>query len=116
MRMTELPELYRHIAGRFDDASGNPAEFEFMTMEDVRLFVRNHVARLLDHNPAMLMSILYRIDVSEAQVQNVLKLAGHDEISDRLAELIIDRQLQKLRLRRRYSEDSDSRPEGAPDT
>ena len=103
MGVSNLPELYRQLAGSFEDA---PLEAPpgALTLEEVKDFVKTHVERLLDTNPGLLMSILYRIDVAEADVQEVMRSARVDEIADHLADLIVRRQLQKLELRRKYSD------------
>lgn len=72
------------------------------TLDDVRRFVAAHVARLLDRNPALLMHVLYRVDVPEAEVQRAFAEAPPAALADRLAELLVARQLEKLATRRRY--------------
>lgn len=74
-----------------------------LTLDDVRRFVAEHVARLLDRNPSLLMHVLYRVDVAERDVQRVFDESGADEIAPRLADLLVERQLQKLRTRRAYA-------------
>lgn len=97
--VSELPDIYRALG---DQLGGAPELEPGMTMADVRHFVRGQIIRLLDENPAFLMSILYRIDVAESDVQDVLASCRHEVIPDRLADLIIERQLEKLRIRRAY--------------
>lgn len=96
--MRDLPATFRALAEQFGgdtDLSATP------TLEDVHRFVAAHVARLLDQNPAMLMSILYRIDVPEHSVQAVMRHARHEAIPEELAKLIVARQLEKMEMRRR---------------
>lgn len=91
-------DIYRDLGERFDvDLEPSPR----ISMEDVRRFVRNHVEKLLESNPAMLMSILYRIDVEEAKVQHAMKDVPPAQLPDRLTDLIIDRQLEKASWRER---------------
>ena len=104
-----MMDVYQQLVKWFEEAdddievpSGTP------TLEEVRQFVKTNVERLLDQNPGMLMSILYRIDVPESQVQDVLRRVGHGEIPDRLTDLIVERQLQKVHLRRKYRDDDHS--------
>lgn len=98
----ELPEALNALESSFGEML--PAQAEHITIEEVHAFVAAHVARLLDQNPGLLMSILYRIDVSEARVRHVLESEPPDVMVDRLAELIIERQLQKVRLRHQHSQ------------
>ena len=77
---------------------------EQVTMDEVKAYLVEHLTRLLDGNPALLMSILYRIDVAERDVKAVFATCSPPAVPDRLADLIVERQLQKLRLRRQYGE------------
>lgn len=102
--MSDLPEVYHALAGRFGE---EVQALDGLTLDDVHDFVRAHVTRLLSENPGLLMSILYRIDVAEPDVQNTLKRGRHEEIPSLLTDLIIERQLQKVRTRRRYRNESE---------
>ena len=100
--MSDAPEIYRALDRQF----GGSSELQpGITLEDVRRYVHSHVARLLDENPGLLMSILYRIDVAESDVQHVLENSRHEVIPERLADLIMKRQVDKLRTRRAYRDD-----------
>ncbi|HET6569807.1 MAG TPA: hypothetical protein VFG50_17710 [Rhodothermales bacterium] len=73
-----------------------------LSMEEVRRYVVQQVSRLLNENPALLMSILYRVDVAETDVQNVLAYTRPSDIPAELADLLIHRQIQKIKIRRTY--------------
>lgn len=75
---------------------------EQVSMDEVRAYLVAHIRRLLDRNPALLMSILYRIDVPERDVKATFAGCSPPEVPERLADLIIERQLQKVALRARY--------------
>jgi hypothetical protein len=55
------------------------------------------VAFLLDHEPAILFSTLYRLDVLEVNINAVLK--SNEDTAFGLARLILDRQKEKLKTR-----------------
>ena len=74
------------------------------TLEDVRQFLIRRIGRLLSEQPALLMSLLYRIDVREPDVQRVLAESPPGRLPADLADLVIERQLAKARMRRRYRE------------
>lgn len=83
-----------------------PREFdldrqEFASLDEVRRFLIERITVLFDRQPALLMSILYRIDVPEAKVQRVLQQSAPDALAPDLADLIIERQLQKVKWRDR---------------
>lgn len=74
------------------------------TLEDVRRFLIPKITALLDRNPEMLMHILYRIDVAERDVKWVFAESSPQNIPTHLADLLIERQLLKLKIRRQYRE------------
>ena len=47
----------------------------------------------------MLISLLYRLDISEKKFETVLGQGGNVSVADRLAEIIIKRQLEKIKSR-----------------
>ncbi len=57
---------------------------------------------LLDHDLSSLLSILYRIDVSEQVVKSVLSLTQPDQVASQLAKSIVLRLKQKSISRLRY--------------
>lgn len=74
----------------------------FASLDEVKRFLVGRITVLLDRNPALLMSILYRIDVPEPKVQRALRGSPPGALAADLADLIIERQVQKARLRQQY--------------
>jgi hypothetical protein len=75
-------------------------EIDWETIQD-QLAVYINELILTDFNK--LMSILYQIDVSEAKIRKALATnQGQHNAGEILASFIIDRQLQKIRFRRKY--------------
>lgn len=72
-------------------------ETETLTLDDVRRFLIPRITDLLDRNRPLLMHILYRVDVAERDVKHVFAESPTDAIPADLADLLIERQLQKLR-------------------
>jgi len=52
---------------------------------------------LIDHDFEKLLSILYRIDVSEEKARRVLAIQSEKKPSEILADLIIERQIEKAK-------------------
>lgn len=106
--MASEPDLAREAAALLtrqfdiDEDAAYSLQTTGMTMEDLRRFVTEQVRKLLSDNPALLMSILYRIDVAEADVQNILDYSEPSQIPVEVADLLIERQIQKIRIRRAY--------------
>jgi len=82
----------------------DPTVEETMSMEDVRLFLIDRITRLLESNIDLLLSALYRIDVYEQKVKHAFQTATPHQLPEVLADLIIERQIQKIRIRQSYSE------------
>jgi hypothetical protein len=56
---------------------------------------------MLERRPEALMQLLYRIDVNEQKVKAAVAAIPGIDLPSTLTELIIERQLQKMLLRRR---------------
>lgn len=61
------------------------------------------VLHLLNTDLAKLLHILYRIDVEEKAVKEAMISDDQELIAERIARLILKRELQKAELRQRYS-------------
>jgi len=57
---------------------------------------------LLDSDIEGLLSLLYRIDVSEQKVKAILATANQGDMAKKIAVLIIERQIQKIISRMKY--------------
>ena len=68
--------------------------------DNIRQLLCNEIQHLLHHNFERLMHILYRIDVNENLVQQVIH---NKNAASLLADLIIERQIQKVESRRKNS-------------
>ncbi|WP_018344722.1 hypothetical protein [Cytophaga aurantiaca] len=78
---------------------------------DVSLFkarLTKQLHFLLEKDTATLWNGLYRIDVSEKKVKEIFEgIPDSGEIAQRLCTLIVERLIQKMKIRRAYSSDSD---------
>lgn len=61
-----------------------------------------HVNYLLDHDFNKLMNALYRIDIGESQVNEILTQSKSGEIGKEIARAIIEREKQKVITRQKY--------------
>lgn len=62
-----------------------------------------YLNRLVSTDFHRLLSILYRIDISESKLQTALKAAADTETAgETIACLIVERQKQKIRFRNQY--------------
>ena len=72
---------------------------EFDRLED---FLTQQVDYLLDHDLNKLLNALYRIDIPENQVKNLLQHSQQGTIARNMAKAIIEREKQKVITRQQY--------------
>lgn len=60
------------------------------------------IGHLLTNNFEKLCNAMYRLDVSERKFHEVLTGSDPAEISSRLADLVIEREMQKVKTRELY--------------
>lgn len=93
-----LASATERISSAFDLAEVEDATPE-TRLEHLRRLLVERIVELLNRNPEKLMSILYRIDVSERRVNEIMTKSFPTEVPLHLADLIIERQLAKARSR-----------------
>ncbi|HLK30218.1 MAG TPA: hypothetical protein VKT28_16675 [Puia sp.] len=81
---------------------------EKISFEEIRKKLEAHINHLINHDFEKLVSLLYRIDVSESKLKNLLNENKNANAGNLIAELIIERQLQKIRTRAEHKKDDNS--------
>jgi hypothetical protein len=61
------------------------------------------VSHMLDRDFGSLLNALYRIDLPEEKVKQLLAVAPPESLAADMAHMILNRQIQKAELRQRYS-------------
>jgi len=69
---------------------------------ELKEYLTEKLSYLLEHKYDTLINILYKIDVSEEKLSELFSGSNRDTIPEALAELIIERQLQKVKFRQLY--------------
>jgi hypothetical protein len=64
-----------------------------------------HINQLLQTNFEQLVNLLYRIDVSEKKLKQLLRDFPKEDAGTIIAALIVERQLEKINSRNRYKTD-----------
>ncbi len=75
------------------------------TREQSVILLAERINYLIINDFSMLVQILYRIDVSEQKIKNLLKENQGSDAGKILAALIIERQMQKIRSRQQKGRD-----------
>ena len=71
--------------------------------EALRKFLAERIAYMLNEDFETLMQVFYRIDLKETKVRDIL-FGGDPSPAFTLADLVIERQLEKARSRAKYRE------------
>ncbi|HYV95084.1 MAG TPA: hypothetical protein VE978_25135 [Chitinophagales bacterium] len=71
-------------------------------LEKIRALLIDRIDFLLDHDFEKLLWILYRIDVSEEKAKAALAVTSEKRPAEVLADMIIERQIEKARTRTEF--------------
>ena len=71
--------------------------------EDLLRLLTTHVNNLLDSDFEKLVSLLYRLDISEKKLRECLTVNAGQDAAPLIALLIIERQEQKIKSRQQYT-------------
>jgi hypothetical protein len=74
------------------------------SIEEFRKYLTEKLKFLLDEKFDTLVNILYRIDISEKKLSGLFSGDNREFIPNVLADMIIERELQKVNLRKLYRE------------
>jgi len=91
-------QVYEIISGNFELEKVNE-----ITIEEIQRILTERIREMLDKNVEKLILILYRIDVSQKKTDEIFKSPFKDEIAENLASAVIERQLEKIETRKKYS-------------
>jgi hypothetical protein len=73
-----------------------------ISFEKIKEKLVEHIDHLINNNFEELILVLYRVDVSEAKLKILLKENSGANAANTIAELIIERQLQKIKTREQF--------------
>lgn len=77
---------------------------DFERLEEFRKYLTEKMKNMLDNNYDLLINTLYRIDISEKNLSELFSSKNREAIPEKLADLIIERQIEKINFRKRYRE------------
>lgn len=92
-------QLIRKDLGLEEQLEFKDGEKESDRLED---FLTEQVNYLLDHDLNRLLNALYRIDIAENHVKDLLQHSKQGEIARNVAKAIIEREKQKVITRQQY--------------
>ena len=94
--MDNLPALADELK-KLDISIGSDA-----SQEKLRASLVNYIDDLINNNFEKLLNLLYRVDISETKLKQLLNTSTTTPASEIIADLIIERQLQKIKSREQY--------------
>ncbi len=75
---------------------------EIMTEEELFDLLANQIAYLIEHRLEFLLSLMYRLDISEAKVNFALSPFCEEPANRALARLVLERQKKRAFTKRHY--------------
>ena len=97
-------ELIQISASLIDKDFGlEPTDDNDLTENELLKRIQEVVQHLLDKDFNRLLNILYRIDIQEQDVKQILSTTAPDDMSHALSKKILEREYQKAETRLRYS-------------
>ncbi|MCH7515887.1 MAG: hypothetical protein IIB08_01950 [Bacteroidetes bacterium] len=101
---TKVTEISEFISKDFMVGNSNSLipVGDFINLNEFRLYLSQKLSNLMDNNYDSFINILYRIDVDEEKLSKLFSGTNRENISADLADLIIERSIQKAEFRQKY--------------
>lgn len=96
------PELQHYLQQNFQ------LPIAINEMQDAENFLAKKINALIKDDFNLLIQILYRIDVNETRLKQVLKDNPNEDAGKIIAALLIERQLQKINTREQFKRKNDN--------
>ena len=79
------------------------AEIQQIPEIEIRIWLEKKIRQMLDQEPDLLWSTLYRMDVEEEKIKKVMSSGQKIPVETGLADLILERQKLRNEMREKYS-------------
>lgn len=77
------------------------------SMDNLQAALAEHINDLIINNFEKLVFLLYRIDINENSIKHLLQKTANTTAGETIAKAIIDRQMEKIGLRKRHTPNTD---------
>lgn len=106
LKKEEIFSIQKFISNDFvkSDFTSLIPNNDFKHLEEFRKYLTEKMQAMLDTDFNLLVNTLYRIDISEKKLSELFSGKDRNNIPEKLADLIIERQIQKIKFRQRYRE------------
>lgn len=78
---------------------------ETLSEEELLDLLADRIAWLIEYRMEFLLSLMYRMDVKEARVEQALSPGNPEPANRTLARLVLDRQKERIRTKQQYKQD-----------
>ncbi len=104
LRNEDITSIQKFVSEDFarNDYTSLIPDNDFKRLEEFREYLTIKMKDLLDNNYNLLINTLYRIDISEKKLSELFSSDNKELIPGKLADLIIERQIQKINFRKLY--------------
>lgn len=75
---------------------------EQLSLQELREKLTVHINHLINHDFEKLVFYLYRIDINEKKMKQLLDQRNGEQAAELIADLVIERQIQKNKSRREF--------------
>jgi len=103
MVKSNVKEALQIIKKEFDLASNELPVKSNPSIQELHKYLTIAIGSMLDREFNKLLNLLYRVDIEESLVAEVLHAENPSEVASELARLVIDREMKKVESRKKYS-------------
>jgi hypothetical protein len=75
-----------------------------LSLDELQKQLASYINLLIQNDFQKLIMLLYRIDVSEVKLKQLLKVQPQEDAGKIIADLVIERQLQKIKTRQQFKQ------------
>ncbi|WP_215223353.1 hypothetical protein [Echinicola shivajiensis] len=79
-----------------------PSPQESISKEELIDLLEPVIRQLLNRDFERLLQICYRVDLGESRLKHILNEANPEQMSRELSEALVNRQIQKIEIRKKY--------------
>ncbi|MBC7889965.1 MAG: hypothetical protein H7Z13_18975 [Ferruginibacter sp.] len=78
------------------------------SLDELQVYLASYINQLIQTDFQQLIMLLYRIDVSETKLKQLLHQYPDEDAGKMIAALVIERQLEKIKTRQQFGRQPDS--------
>ncbi len=99
-----LPVLLEKLTNDFalENKKHSKPERDNISLEEIKRFLKERIIVLMEKNFEKFLNTLYRIDLPENKVEQIFSKEPSEKIPELIADLIIERQIQRIKTREIY--------------